>query len=98
MTRQQSCFNPCFVGNRSGSLGISAVELRKECFNPCFVGNRSGRYLYLIVNFSFPSRFNPCFVGNRSGRSKSYTQTQHEISFNPCFVGNRSGSSNLFQH
>ena len=39
----RASFNPCFVGNRSGSPQVQAAIVADMRFNPCFVGNRSGR-------------------------------------------------------
>ena len=61
------CFNPCFVGNRSGRVTENKTATTQVGFNPCFVGNRSGRPKASRQRPAAGS-FNPCFVGNRSGR------------------------------
>ena len=43
---QIACFNPCFVGNRSGRKLNKNMAQLLQGFNPCFVGNRSGSERY----------------------------------------------------
>ena len=84
-------FNPCFVGNRSGSRVIlvilrfirlvSILVLLEIGLGARFDGS---------VGASGKS-FNPCFVGNRSGRPLRAAAKTVSKCFNPCFVGNRSG-------
>ena len=40
-----ACLNPCFSGNRFGSLKAKMDEGFYICLNPCFSGNRFGRYV-----------------------------------------------------
>ena len=89
----QSSFNPCFVGNRSGSV-FDVLNSIYFAYVSILVLLEIGLGVALIIWFCCDMlRFNPCFVGNRSG-SRHLTNTWYQpICFNPCFVGNRSGRS-----
>ena len=85
-TSVSSCFNPCFVGNRSGSETLRGSGTIKDSFNPCFVGNRSGRQrldgdvcgIYLVSILVLLEIGLGAGFWERGGSAKP--------SFNPCFV------------
>ena len=62
-----TCFNPCFVGNRSGSLAVSHFTRLPSLFQSLFCWKSVWEF---FVSLRLKVRiycFNPCFVGNRSG-------------------------------
>ena len=62
-------FNPCFVGNRSGSWWINDSALSCHLFQSLFCWKSVWESLKGEVMVRIGVCFNPCFVGNRSGRS-----------------------------
>ena len=70
----QSSFNPCFVGNRSGSV-FDVLNSIYFAYVSILVLLEIGLGVALIIWFCCDMlRFNPCFVGNRSG-SRHLTNT-----------------------
>ena len=42
------CFNPCFIGICSSSVGEDDYKIRVSGFNPCFIGICSSRHLQKV--------------------------------------------------
>ena len=66
--RHTICFNPCFVGNRSGRRNAWNWNLTKIWFQSLFCWKSVWERKRPDNLTRSPVCFNPCFVGNRSGR------------------------------
>ena len=61
-------FNPCFVGNRSGSLVFLLPLFQSSLFQSLFCWKSVWEVAVSTHYIRKSDCFNPCFVGNRSGR------------------------------
>ena len=65
--RKMISFNPCFVGNRSGSGGVDDVFFSGGMFQSLFCWKSVWESIPHHAVTGNHGSFNPCFVGNRSG-------------------------------
>ena len=68
-SRIDFCFNPCFVGNRSGSVYCDILLFVRSWFQSLFCWKSVWEWEDGIYRMCSAGGFNPCFVGNRSGSS-----------------------------
>ena len=66
-SRIDFCFNPCFVGNRSGSVYCDILLFVRSWFQSLFCWKSVWEFSADAGTEYTVLCFNPCFVGNRSG-------------------------------
>ena len=85
MINKTNGFNPCFVGNRSGSPQAFLKALMSISFQSLFCWKSVWESAPLFIMHIIKDSFNPCFVGNRSGSFVTCPMPYYNFQFQSLF-------------